>query len=91
MVITMRGTQSPLWAALWKYYKEHSDKGSSEPDRKVWERAGIGTAGWSWGSLVGLGCEADGRRLTRPRRGRVREKDKIIICPQRSLGSRLRS
>ena len=44
-----------------------------EKDGNYWKREGIGT-GWSFSIFGGWGHEAPGRRLTRPRRTRVREK-----------------
>ena len=84
----------PPWAAWWNTYMEFgielSGKGRGEADEDVWERAGIGTA-WYFSRFVGWGREPAGRRLSRPRRARVCQKWKTIICQQRSLGPRLRS
>ena len=84
----------PPWAAWWHGYMDFSmklsDKGRGKADEDVWERAGIGT-GWYFSRFVGWGHEPAGQRLSRPRRARVCQKWKIIICQQRSLGPRLRS
>ena len=53
-------------------YKKSSDESDGTPDGSAWERAGIGT-GWSCTSAF-WGCEVAGRRLTRQRRARVRDK-----------------
>ena len=53
---------------------ENIDEDDGAPNGSAWERVGIGT-GWSCsGTFVGWGCEVAGRRPTRLRRARVREK-----------------
>ena len=82
------------WFGVWGDGREHvEEEGKREPD---WKREGIGVVdngGETWktrgragtrGSpgilVVGWGVEPLGRRLTKPRRERVREKFKIINC-----------
>ena len=57
--------------------------------KREWERAGIGT-GVRVSTFVDWGVEPDGRRLTSPRRERLRENEKIIaisksICSTRHV------
>ena len=47
--------------------------GEHERQESDWKREGIGT-GWSFSIVGAWGHETPGRRLTRPRRTRVREK-----------------
>ena len=60
----------------------------SQSDREQesdWKREGIGT-GWSFSTFGGWGHEPPGRRLTRPRRTRVREKRSPHYRLSRSKG-----
>ena len=56
-----------------------------EQDGNDWKREGIGT-GWSFSIFGGWGHETPSRRLTRPRRSRVREKRRPHYRVLRSKG-----
>ena len=63
-------------AGPFAFEKREAKGGQSdrEQDRSDWKREGIGT-GWSFSIFGGWGHETPGRRLTHPRRARVREKE----------------
>ena len=65
--------------------------GESERGRGDWENTRIGTGtGYMVSTFGGWGKEPDGRRLTRPKREREREKERTVadrksICSKKAL------
>ena len=61
-------------AGSFAFGKREPKGGQSDREQESdWKREGIGT-GWSFSTFGGWGHETPGRRLTRPRRTRVRNK-----------------
>ena len=70
LVIVSRG-RATAWSFAFGKCEPKGGQSDHEQERG-WKREGIGT-GWSLSTFGGWGQETPGRRLTHPRRTRVRE------------------